>query len=505
MGNVSRSEMIYDADATQAVSELQRLVAAERMLKKEMREAAIQANKGSKEHEASLKQLSIQYLQNRAMIDRHNQTLRAGTQELAHATAGAGKMRGATTQLTFAMDDFLTVLQMPGMGLIPALRASANNFSAVLAPMGAMYGLIPVLATSAATLAMNLYRSADAQEEVAKTADKAIRKLQEQLELMRAVEGEREGIQRRQEFLAEIEPLRAQEIQLQGRRRELIEGLRRQYSEGNMDPDLPEEAREQIRRRRLERLGITPQSSDQEVMAALARLGIDRRGFMENVAARRDVGAQINLIEQRKALQEQQAAQERQRQEQEQQIRRRLSQMSGPLSQFAAQQLAAGVSAEQVQRQLFDTVDDFFGDGEQQFLETEIAGLVEGARGAAATQRLTKRKPPRQMSADERRTRELQSQMTAIRAEMQESLIGVTSPDRQRRIRQGFARRLDPLEAEQTRLQAKLQKEALKKVEDNSDEQILLLTDIRDALMGTMGPPTGSPGRREVERAPSSR
>jgi hypothetical protein len=131
-----------------------------------------------------------------------------------------GRHNQMMSQAGFAVDDFITVLQMPGMGLVPALRAASNNVSVLVGAIHPALVVIPSLATAALGLAMSMGGAAEETEELGNKTDETIGRLQRELELMRAIEGEKGRIKNRHAVENEMQPLRKRALELETQRRE---------------------------------------------------------------------------------------------------------------------------------------------------------------------------------------------------------------------------------------------------------------------------------------------
>lgn len=105
----------------------------------------------------------------------------------AGVTGGFNRFGGVIGQVSYAVDDFVTVLQMPGMGLIPALRASANNLSVVLGSINPMLVVLPSLATLALGAGMKLFGMAENTKELEARMKASNDEMQRQADHLKAV------------------------------------------------------------------------------------------------------------------------------------------------------------------------------------------------------------------------------------------------------------------------------------------------------------------------------
>lgn len=510
MGNTTNSVMQFDAEATQAVSQLARLASAQREVRQEMRKAAEQSRTGDVAQSQRLDTLSKDYVRNEQAMARNREQLRnLGVQSQATGRS-MGNMNMMVGQLSFAMDDFLTVLQMPGLGLIPALRAASNNVSMLLFQFNPMLAIIPSLATATLSLASNLWSASEAEEKLANSTDQAIKKLQEQLEVMRAIENQE---QKRADiaFQNELQPLRQKQLETADNRRAIMQEFlasttfkgepKRRAREGLSDIPLAELEREFAKAQRQELGGF---AADREFAEKFrSRLAVaDKQGLA--------IGQQINLIEQnraeqdaqRKAREEETAKKEQERRTADQ-VRQRLSSLSGPLGSFAAKALSEGKSAKDVLETVTGLVGNRFSDQEQQELQKQLQSLIQSSGGAAIAMQL------RPDTIDPRRQRindinlRLQSQQT----QLQESLLGQTG-GRRRAIERDFERKFGPeqerLELERARLNLELAKEANKGIEDKQDTANEILGRIEELLSARADGGGGVPPRdgRKVSRNP---
>ncbi len=65
------------------------------------------------------------------------------TKATNQSTRSTRKWNATTFQAVQGADDFVTVLSQPGLGLVPAIRAAANNMTQLLLPFGAFAALMP--------------------------------------------------------------------------------------------------------------------------------------------------------------------------------------------------------------------------------------------------------------------------------------------------------------------------------------------------------------------------
>ncbi|QDU61233.1 hypothetical protein Pan216_20870 [Planctomycetes bacterium Pan216] len=153
-------------DLSAAIAAQARLQAALQATQNDLMKASHLAEAGN---EAAAKET----LKHAAAVAVLEKRLEAAGKDVARAN-GAGKgflkfsgQAGANvTQLSFAVDDFLTVWSGQGgkMGMVNGMRAAANNMSFVLASFNPLLAIVPSLAGAVLSLGVRLQETADASK-----------------------------------------------------------------------------------------------------------------------------------------------------------------------------------------------------------------------------------------------------------------------------------------------------------------------------------------------------
>lgn len=169
MGNslTRQAKLVIDTNAGQAAAELQKISIAIRNQKRELTQLQATSTTGSRatiQAEQRIGQALAENLARRKML----------TQQLNEYTRTAQVAAGASTRMnttimagSFAMDDFLTVLQgrgFSGAGVVAGLQAAANNVSMLLAQFNPMLAIVPAATTALISLAYKLTLAGDNAE-----------------------------------------------------------------------------------------------------------------------------------------------------------------------------------------------------------------------------------------------------------------------------------------------------------------------------------------------------
>lgn len=166
---MAENEVIFSGDESRLLASIAKIKAEQKLLEKNMRGLAMAAAQGS---DTAMRALQVE-AQGYAKLQ--SQMAQAGTElkklnVVKHQTTmSTGQMSLAMNQAAFAADDFITVLNMPGMGLSAAVRSAGNNITMLASAFGPLATIGTVVGTSILSFAL---RNREASAETAKTAER---------------------------------------------------------------------------------------------------------------------------------------------------------------------------------------------------------------------------------------------------------------------------------------------------------------------------------------------
>lgn len=203
----SSETLTFDANASKVLAELAKIQAEYKTLNAEMKKTATTAVKGSVDASKSLEDQANKLINLKKRADEARNALgsikvpKGGLAELAAMernaetfTRSTGRASQAITQLSFGVDDFITVAQNQEgwKGIIAGARGASNNISMVLAQINPLYAIIPSVATALATLGLKFFDTGEGAKEAEpkmSTYAETMKKLREETE--GALEGQK--------------------------------------------------------------------------------------------------------------------------------------------------------------------------------------------------------------------------------------------------------------------------------------------------------------------------
>lgn len=476
MGNTSTTVFEFDSEAVKAVSEIEKLAAANRQLKKDLKAAAVEANRGNKSMEASLGELAQKYTANEAAVSHWREQLKAAENQTSKSVQAQQRLGGAMQKGVGAAQTLSTALNSAD-GTTQSLEGTAHAAASVvkqLAMLAGPKGMLVATAVQALEVAYSFTKATESKRAYVQSTNDAIKSMRQEIAASKDLTDEK-----------------ARQLQIE---KDLGDEKR-----ANDWADL----REKQLKLRNERAEIEEYHNDPNWSWGKAWQQMTGPGDDRLKAIDRDMlalGQQENLMVQRDDLAKQAAdkkAQEERDEKIAERVRDKLGPVRGSLGQAAAEELRKGRDPADVRKDLSRTVGRRFGPDEQPALQQELDEIVQSSRSTAFGDEVAPGKKSK--SAEQRRLDLIGAQLQSLQAErLTEESTGRVSK-REKRV---YDERELQLRAEQARVQAELDKKNLSDLEEKSDKQLDLLERIAKALETPVGQTALPPRPRQVARNP---
>lgn len=168
---MSSEKAVFDADVSGFLRGLKQIQAQEKEAKRDIQALAIAAAAGSK----TATQGYIQQSKELARLSQQKQQYQTQLNAVIHGTnawqSSSNKANMVISQLSFAVDDFATVVGQTG--LAGGLRAAANNLSMVLAQFNPMLVVVPSITAAIVGFVMKTDDAAKATDRNKEAMDRA--------------------------------------------------------------------------------------------------------------------------------------------------------------------------------------------------------------------------------------------------------------------------------------------------------------------------------------------